>query len=286
MKPYEWMVKYTQQTEWIEGQGVFIVIAFFLGGISGGLYLSSLVFNNLSGMFISWLLALLMGGFYLLHLGHPLRFWRMLFRPQTSWISRGLIFVTLFIGFVFIQLCFSYWMPGNMWEDIFKVLAGMMAFAQSIYTGFAVSYVNGIRFWNSALVPILFFTCGLTGGFAVLLAVILSGDQAEISTIENVIRILLVIYTIMILVYLSNATYIAPVAKRSVMSFIHGKNTPVFWGGVVTLGIIIPMAISIFTYFAVSASVALLTTAVACEIVGGFSLRYCVLKGGLYEPDL
>lgn len=284
MKPYEWMVKYTQQTEWIEGRGVFICIAFFLGGISGGLYLGSLYFNNLLGMFISWLLALLMGGCYLLHLGNrsPLRVWRMIVRPQTSWISRGLIFITLFIGLVFIQLCLSYRLPGTGWEVSFKVLAGIMAFAQSIYTGFALSYVNGIRFWNSALVPILFVTCGLTGGFAILLAISLGSSHAVIGAIENVIRVLLVVYAIIIAVYLWNSTYVDPVAKGSVMRLIRGESTLVFWGGVVLLGIVIPIAISTTTYFGAEASAPLLITTVACEIIGGFSLRYSVLKAGLY----
>lgn len=286
MKQYEWMVRYTQQTEWIEGRGVFICIAFFLGGISGGLYLGSLYFNNLLGMFISWLLALLMGGCYLLHLGNrsPVRVWRMILRPQTSWISRGLILITLFIGFTLIQLCLSHWLPGTGWEATFKILAGITAFGQSIYTGFALSYVNGIRFWNSALVPVLFVTCGLTGGFGTLLAVSLGGSYAEIEAIEDVLRVLLVVYAIILAVYLWNSTYVDPVARGSVMRLIRGENIPVFWGGVVLLGIVIPVAIAAATYFVVEASAPLLITAIACEIIGGFSLRYSVLKAGIYGP--
>lgn len=283
---YEWMVKDTQQTEWIEGQGLFICVAFFLGGISGGLYLASLYFNNLLGMFISWLLALLMGGCYLLHLTNrnPFRVWRMFLRLQTSWISRGLIFITLFIGLVFIQLCISYWLPGSGWEVVFKVLAGIMAFAQSIYTGFALSYVGAIKFWNSALVPILFVTCGLVGGFGILLAISLGGSYAEIEVIENILRALLVVYAIILAVYLWNSTYIDSVSKDSVMHLIKGANAPVFWGGVVLCGIVIPIAISVTSYFAAEASAPLLITAFVCEIIGGFSLRYCVLKGGIYRP--
>ena len=284
MKPYEWMIKKTRQTEWIEGQGLFIAIAFFLGGISGGLYLASVYFDNLLGMFISWLLALLMGGCYMLHLGNPLRFWKMVLRPQTSWISRGFIFISLFIGFVFIQLILSYWLPGTAWEVVFKVLAGIMAFAQSIYTGFALSYVNGIKFWNSALVPILFFTCGLVGGVGILLAISLGGNQVEIAVIENISRVLLVVYAIIIAVYLLNSTYIDPVAKDSVRDLIKSDSAAVFWGGVVLGGIVIPIAISVSTYFMALASAPLLITATVFEIIGSFSLRYCVLKEGIYSP--
>ena len=37
-QPFEYMVKYTQQKNWIDGRGNFIAFAFFLGGISGGLF--------------------------------------------------------------------------------------------------------------------------------------------------------------------------------------------------------------------------------------------------------
>ena len=36
-KPYDIMVKYTQQTQWIDGRGNFIAFAFFLGGTVGPL---------------------------------------------------------------------------------------------------------------------------------------------------------------------------------------------------------------------------------------------------------
>jgi hypothetical protein len=50
------------------------------------------------------------------------------------------------------------------------------------------------------------------------------------------------------------------------------------------LGVIIPLGISIGTYFTNNASTALILTAVVTEIIGGFSLRYVILKGGIYLP--
>ena len=44
------MVKYTSQTEWIDRRGIFLWIAFYTGGLGGGLYLVSLYFNSLWGM--------------------------------------------------------------------------------------------------------------------------------------------------------------------------------------------------------------------------------------------
>ena len=36
-RPYEFMVKYTPQREWIEGMGILIAFAFFLGAVLGPL---------------------------------------------------------------------------------------------------------------------------------------------------------------------------------------------------------------------------------------------------------
>ncbi len=177
VKPYDFMVKYQQQKDWVDGRGNFIAFAFFLGGISGGLFLASAYFDSLLGMFVAWLLSLLMGLSYLMHLTKPMRFWRMFFKPKTSWIARGFIFIWLFIGLTFITLILREWAPEATGAiTTFKVLAGIFAFAQSIYTGFAVSYVSAIKVWNSAIVPILFVTCGITGGLAILLAITMAQD--------------------------------------------------------------------------------------------------------------
>ncbi len=287
MKPYEFMVKYTQQKDWIDGRGNFIAFAFFLGGISGGLYMAAAYFDSLLGMFVAWLLSLLMGVSYLAHLSHPFRSWRMFMKPGTSWIARGFIFIMLFIGFTTIQLILSQWVPeATTAITTLKVLAGIFAFAQSIYTGFAVSYVSAIKVWNSAIVPILFVTCGLSGGLAILLAVTMAGDHAQLVALENVTRVVLVALAIIIGVYLWNTTYSSTAAKEAVKRLIGGSLAPLFWVGVFLFGIAIPIIISIITYFVGEASSGLLVTAVVSEIIGGLALRFAILKAGVYTPLL
>jgi hypothetical protein len=67
MEIYHWMINYTRQTEWIDRRGLILWIAFYTGGLGGGLYLVSLFFNSIWGMFIGWLIvAVLKGGAHLL----------------------------------------------------------------------------------------------------------------------------------------------------------------------------------------------------------------------------
>jgi formate-dependent nitrite reductase membrane component NrfD len=287
IKPYEFMVKYQQQKDWVDGRGNFIAFAFFLGGISGGLYMAAAYFDNLLGMFIAWLLAGCMGVSYMIHLSHPFRFWRMFMKPGTSWIARGFIFIMLFIGFTTVQLILSQWVPQATGAiTTFKVIAGIFAFAQSIYTGFAVSYVSAVKVWNSAIVPILFVTCGISGGLAILLAIMMGQDSAQIVTLENVIRVVLIALAIIIGVYLWNTTYSSVAARDAVIRLIGGSLAPLFWIGVFLFGILIPVVISVTTYFTGEASSGLLITAIVSEIIGGLALRFAILKAGVYTPLL
>jgi formate-dependent nitrite reductase membrane component NrfD len=287
IKPYDFMVKAQQQKDWIDGRGNFIAFAFFLGGISGGLYLAAAYFDNLTGMFVAWLLSLLMGISYMIHLSHPFRSWRMFMKPKTSWIARGFIFIMLFIGLTFITLILRQWFPEATGAlTTFKVLAGIFAFAQSIYTGFAVSYVNAIKVWNSAIVPVLFVTCGITGGLAILLAVFIAGDSSQIAALENIIRVVLIALAVIIGVYLWNTTYSSAAARDAIKRLVGGSLAPLFWIGVFLFGIVIPVAISISTLYAGEASSGLLITAIISEIIGGLALRFAILKAGVYTPLL
>jgi formate-dependent nitrite reductase membrane component NrfD len=281
VKPYDFMVKYTPQTDWIEGHGILIAFAFFFGGIAGGLYLSSLFFDSMLGMFIAWLLAMVTGLVDMAHLSKPLRSWRMMLKPKTSWITRGFIFIILFIGAAAIQLALSEWLPGTAVETVFKVLAGILAFGVAIYTGFVVGYVGAVKLWNSAIIPLLFVVAGLTGGLACLL-LISAGNVSQGSDVAVVMRYVLVGYAVFVALYLWVATYGSSAAKDSVLRMVQGSVAPVFWVGVVLLGIVIPVAV----LFAAPSALAALLAAAICAIIGGVALRFSILKAGVYTPLL
>jgi len=285
MEIHEWMVKPTYQTEWIQRRGIFLWLALYTGGLGGGLYLVSLYFNSLIGMIISFfIIALLKGGFHIAFLGKPWRFWRIVSRPQTSWLTRGFIFVFLFIGFAAIQIILTIFLPGTVWELVFKVLAGLMALGIATYTGFVLNKVKTISFWDSPLLPILFVMCGLLGGFGLIVLIGLFDNNINIAIAESGSRWLLIINALLVISYLWTAVNRDSTGKQSVVEQMRGKVAPVFWTGIVTLGIVIPLAVAAVSYFAGHASSGILVAGVACEIVGGLTLRYCILKVGIYKP--
>ncbi len=283
MKPHEWMIRPTYQTEWVDRKGILLWLALYTGGLGGGLYLVSLYFNSLIGMLISLLIvALLKGGFHLAFLGKPLRFWRIMSRPNNSWLARGFIFVLLFIGSATIQVIVSYFLPGSFWELPLKILAGVTAFGVAIYTGFVLNTVKTISFWNSNLLPILFITCGVLGGFGLAVLIALFGGNINIAIAELGSRWLLVINALLIIAYLWFAVKRNDTGKQSVTDLLQGKASPAFWIGVVSLGIVIPLVIAIFSHPSAKYTLEIITAGVVCEIIGGLSLRYCILKVGIY----
>src|SRR5512136_139789 len=177
MRPYEFMVSYTPQTQWIEKGGIKLWLAFFFIELGAGMFFVASLLNNVLAMSLGWLLcAVLGGGFHLLYLGKPLRFWRMAFSSgfKTSWISRGIIFVSLFLLLGFIHLLL---VQSGLRSTPLLVLADLFAFLTVIYGGFAMNYVNGIPLWNTALLPILYVVSGLWGGAEVTLGIALAGGE-------------------------------------------------------------------------------------------------------------
>ncbi len=285
MEAHEWMVRSTYQTEWITRRGILLWLAMYTGGLGGGLYLVSLYFNSFIGMLVSLLIvAVLKGGFHFAYLGKPLRFWRILFRPKTSWISRGFIFVVGFVGFAAIQLMLFHWLPGTVWEVLLKVLAGLMAIGVIVYTGFVLNSVKAVSLWNSPLLPLLFAMCGLLGGFGLSTVIALYGGNVDLHAAEAGTRWLLIMNALLIAVYLWKAAQKDETGKKSVVDQMRGSVAPVFWAGVVVLGIAAPLAAALFSDRSGQWMPFVLIAAVICEIVGGLSIRYCLLKAGIYKP--
>ena len=125
--------------------------------------------------------------------------------------------------------------------------------------------------------------CGILGGFGISVIIAINGGNVTLHTAEAWSRWLLVANALLIAIYLWQAAGRETTGKESVMEQIRGSSAPVFWLGIVLLGIVIPIIIA-FVGMVTEMAPGILIFGVACEIIGGLALRYNVLKAGAYSP--
>ena len=299
---HEWMVKPMQQTDWIQREGLLIWLTEVFGSLGTGLYLVSIFVNNWWGALIGWLIVMgIKLPIHLIYLGKPTRFWRALppFTKawRTSWIARGFFFTVLFSGFGFFQLLIGFISMSNGQSagemgalaglDIaLRILGGFTAILTAIYTGFMMSSLKSVPFWNTGLLPIVIINAGIADGLALVIGIGLYTGGVDIPTLEAVTRILLLVNILLIGTYLLNSTYRSDTAKFSAKELLAGGVAVHFWAGIILCGILIPLVISLLGYFVGEVSHSVLIFAIITHTIGAFALKYCILKVGIYQPLL
>ena len=287
-----YMTEFTFQTEWVEKRGFFLVLAFFLGGLGAGLYLISMYLGFYAGLVTGFLIVVVgKGTAHIIYLGRPWRFWRGFLRPQTSWISRGLIIVVFFAVATAFQLAPTIpqlsWLPWTADNLAIQIIVIIGALALMAYTGFALAVVRAIRAWNTSLMPVLFIVYSFMGGTGLALGMLSGiGSAIDLATVEIIAVWLLIIGAVLLGIYLLATNDTAPEGKRSVVELIRGRASPYFLVGVVVLGLVIPLFAASYSLLVHEMPPAVIAIVSACELTGGFFMRYSILKAGVYAPPI
>jgi formate-dependent nitrite reductase membrane component NrfD len=130
----------------------------------------------------------------------------------------------------------------------------------------------------------LLAACGLMGGLAILEAIGMVTGGTIIGQAESASRVLIPITALLTVIYLMSAQYIGPIGKQAVREIIAGRLRAFFWGGVITLGLIIPFSAILLRHTAGLDSLLFKILAVIGEIVCGLSLTFIIMKTGAYNP--
>jgi len=300
MITHEWMTRPMQQREWIEKRGILIWVSEVFSSLGSGLFLVSLFLNSWWGLLAGWLIIMLLKlPIHVAYLGKPMRFYR-LFPPfsnawKTSWFARGVLFSVFFGVFAFVQLVIGHPYISSLIGPaaapiytILAVLSGVFALGVGVYGGLMMNYCKGIPFWNQSLLPIVIVLAGVADGLGLAAGIgVANGDARMIALAETGGSYMLLANIFLIMILLISANYTSAVAKVSTKELLAGQSAPIFWGGLVLIGLIVPGAISL-TRILAGGEVAhsLITVAVICHTVGAFALKYCLLKVGIYRPLL
>lgn len=280
------MIFPTVQKYWIEGKGMLLWIGLFFVEFGAALFLVSSFFHCIWGLVAGWLItAVLGGGPHFLFLGRPFRIFRALKRPQSSWISRGLMLIFLFqlFGFIYLVLAFS-GIPA-LWV---LVLADIFAVATIAYGGYEIADVKPIRTWNSSFMPIQMFARSFFMAFTVMLVVYMLMGMETIAHgyhVKKWLGIMILINAGLFLSYLTGLGFDEGKHRYALPMMLKGDLKGIFWVSTAFGGIIVPLILVVYS-FSVGVSAAaegVYLIAIILQFIADPLLRYCSMRSGYYE---
>lgn len=217
--------------------------------------------------------------------------WRQMYLVSnlTSMISWGVVVLSLFIPVAFLyaaalnRITFvGRYLERYTWY--LEVIGSALAVATAIYTGILIAVVNGVPFWNTPLMPVLFLASALSTGLAVAMIGAAIIDITTIRTLSNfalghVIFLSVEGLVLMLFVFMSLTGSVE--AAMSAQKLLSGILSPYFWALVVVLGILVPFLLSIVEYYEYGDMPKYLVVgADLCVLIGGMSLRALIIFSG------
>ena len=174
------------------------------------------------------------------------------------------------------------------WLDIAGVVFGV---AVAMYTGALLGVCKTFPLWNNALLPILFLVSAMSTGAAsvLLIGIFRHADEFNrVGVLKKFHFCLPVIELVLIaaLMFITSSNSVA--GWNSVMSLLIGQYAPLFWIGLVLIGLVLPTALETWLLFfspkefEESRKAHWISAASdAGVLVGGFLLRYLVVVAAL-----
>lgn len=280
LKPYEWMVNPTRQRQWIDDKGIFLWLAFFFSEIGAGLYFVSLFYEYKAGLILGWLITLVLGGIiHVLYLGNPLRAWRMIMKPNTSELSRGIWIIGIFAALGFVQM-----VSASGFNVIFNCIMGILCLL-IISHGFAtMNVIRALPAWSSTMVLPLSVISGVWIGHQMLqFMTAVSGAGALASGMEIWAEAFLFAYCLCILLYVWGTYHSNEIGKKSIQMQFGGSLSKISRIGVIGLGMVVPLILTLFMWGGDTHG-ALIFLRLASIIAGDLALRYVIMKSAVYRP--
>jgi len=283
------------QREWTtKGQrGLFLELAFFAGTVGPGLYMTSCLYRFHLGQLVGFLIVLLgYAGPHGLFLGRMERSWRAAMRPQSSWISRGFIFATLFL--LFGGLSSAHYIPmlnvGPLRPDsaafgAILVAGSVSAFLLALYPGFLFSIVRAIPSWHSVSLIPLFVVQAFGGGLSLTLILIQIPGVAGpvVGSVLPLASVAIAAAASLTAAHLHTRRKANGASRAAVERLLRGDYRALFLYGAVLGGIAAPLLLIALMLLGIESGV-LAVAAGLLQLSGVLLFKYCMLNVGAYSP--
>jgi formate-dependent nitrite reductase membrane component NrfD len=277
--------------------GWWIVLYFFFGGLTGGVYLAAAwldLFGDQTdrpamrlGHLLAFPLIILCVVFLIADLGQPLRFWHMIFQSERfpepilkpyspMSLGSGILFIFGLVSVLsFVDALFArsrlLHAPGNPIGKLVSAIGAIAGLSLAGYTGALLNVSNEPVWGNSPWVSALFVFSGVSTGIAALLLFARRTSPATVEKLSEADNYMMLFELITLVVFLVT---LGAVGSR----FIFGTATLVLFAIVVIVGLLVPLVIHWRPGLAGGLRNASVLSAVLV-LVGGFVLRWAVLAG-------
>jgi formate-dependent nitrite reductase membrane component NrfD len=284
--------------------GWMIVLYIFLAGLGGGTFLFSFILLVMEkyesvakiGALAGPLVVLFASILLLFDLGSPVKAYRLFTTPKTlmsSWMTRGAWILTAFIilGLAYALPAYNLfkWLPWSQisgWGRGLGIAACLLSIIVPVYPGLLLGVIKSIPLWNTSVLPPIFFLSGLDTGIAVLvlLSIFLPAaiDVAGFHLLGTTDIVLIILLLVALFAYIEIMRQSSTTAAASIRLL----KTPLFIGGVVIAGLILPLALLI-----ISVSISGIQTIRIIDgitgvliLAGALLLRLSVVTSGLHRP--
>ena len=209
----------------------------------------------------------------------------MMMRPQSSWISRGLWSMLVFVPTAALYLAGAYgaWDTRSAFSVVMLVLslAGMGGIF--LYKGFVYAVSRAVPLWHSPLLPVSYIAIGVRGGAALALiglAFVASGSVEHAAMTWWLAASGAMVFLFLLELAMGEGD---PTVARSLVRLTRGSTGYLFFTTVVLIGLLVPAALVIAAYAASIGTAGLLIAGIT-SLAGDLAYKYCINSAGLYVP--
>ncbi len=279
--------------------GWLIIAYLFLAGAGAGAFLTAVARKILApdwsailgraGSLVSGPLVAIGTGCLVLDLEagfwEPWRQFYLVSNP-TSMITWGVVILSAFIPIALLhaEALNKFTAVGRRLEKYLlplEIVGSVFAVATAAYTGVLIAVINGVPFWNTSMMPVLFLASAVSTGMATAMIGAAVIELKAIKSLSNfALRHLIFLgieaLVLMLFIFMSLSRPIDVAASAQML--IIGILSPYFWLLVVILGMAVPFVLNLVEYFEygeVPKSAVLVTD--FCVLIGGMTLRALII---------
>lgn len=221
-------------------------------------------------------------------LGRLDRLFHLVTAPSFSALTVGaysLVGAALCTLFFFVVRVFDSLDPSVYLVRVIAVIGIFVGCTTALYTGILLASLASVLFWQTPLLPLLFFLSSLSTGIACLFLGISfvearSPFARTVVYLARIDAVLIVLEVVCLAAYLLLASANTDTAT-TVSAFFGGELTLLFWGGLVGCGLILPFTLE---WFVSARNYRMQVLWIALFVlIGGLVLRICIVEAAAFD---